>query len=74
MADSVRKVDVGSVAGLQVVKKKKHSKKMLLLRARPCMSSKLVLCGRGTPLADTHQAPQQLAVQMLPWRELRMPE
>lgn len=65
MTDSVWKVDVGSVAGLQVVKKK-HSKKVLLLRARPCMSSELVLCGRGTPLADTHQAPQQLSVQMLP--------
>jgi hypothetical protein len=72
MTDSVRKVGVGSVAGLQAVNK--HSKKMLLLRARPCMSSKLMLCGRGTPLADTHQAPLHLSVQMLLWRELGMPE
>lgn len=72
VADSVCKAGVGFVAGSQVVNK--HSKKMLLLRARLCMSSKLVLCGRGTPLADPHQAPLQFPVQMLPWRELRMPE
>lgn len=41
MADSVWKVDIGSVAGLQVVNK--CSKKMLFLKARPCMSSVLVL-------------------------------
>lgn len=64
MTDSVCKVSIGSVAGLQVVNK--HSKKMLIVRARPCVSSKLVLCGRGTPLADTHQAPLQLSMQMLP--------
>lgn len=48
-------MDAGFVLVLQV--DNKHSKEMLLLRARPCVSSKLELCGRGTPLADTHQAP-----------------
>lgn len=46
---------------------------MLLLRARPCVSSELELRGRGSPLADTHQAPLQLPLQMPPWRELRLP-
>lgn len=61
---------LGSVVILQVVSK--QCKEMLLLRARPCGSSEQELCGRGTPLADTHQAPLQLPVKMLLWRVLRM--
>lgn len=59
-----QKMDGGQALLLVLQVDNKHSKEMLLLRARPCVSSELELCGRGTPLADTHQAPLQLLAQM----------